>query len=127
MSNNELGLLPGGPTHSPPKQGSWPRLLLLLLAALLLFGTGLAIGKSDSERVEVTPQSCLDALNAADEGFTLAADAMSAVSDIMTAVSTFDIAGVEQGNAELSRIEGLLTTVMDPYITSKEACRASAN
>lgn len=61
--------------------------------------------------VQTVPQSCLDALDNADEGYGYAADAM-------TAAGNFDVPGI---NAAAAKLRDLAPT----YNANKAACRAA--
>jgi len=74
----------------------------------------------------VVPQSCLDALDMADSGFGLAADAMGIVSDAFTAISEFDMDGVERASAKLSETTSGFTDLSPKYNAAKEQCRAAS-
>lgn len=76
--------------------------------------------------MEVTPQVCLDALDIADEGFTVASEAMFAAQGTVEALLESDLAGMEQSNAELSAAAAKLGPLADRYNDAKGDCRTAA-
>jgi hypothetical protein len=104
------------PPEKPKRRWVWP-----VVATVALFA-GIAIGGAgdppaaepevrtetvevevpgptvtETVEVEVTPPVCIEAIDYAYEGFTIAAD-------VLTAASQFDIAGMEAGTAQLEAL-----------------------
>lgn len=73
--------------------------------------------------VEKTPQVCLDALDAADAGFTVMGQGLAAAGAALHAVSTLDLAGITKANEDLTKANEDLD--VETYMSAREACRAS--
>ena len=77
--------------------------------------------------VEVTPQSCLDALDYAESAMSLAGDSAAVASDAITAAVEYDLASMEQVVIDLQAINGDLEPLVPLYLDSSAACRSGAN
>lgn len=105
----------------PSKTRNWLLPVSVGAGALVL---GLAIGAAMVEpevitetverevTVEVSSPDCLEALDLADQGFTI-------VADIMDSITRSDVSGIRSGNAELNDIAG-------DYNFTKATCRAGS-
>lgn len=105
-----------------------------LLSAALLTGcsSGALLAPSPAPTVTVTeevsvsvvPQSCLDALDEADEMASIAGESMSVVVDIFEALERFDVDALNQGSEDLdaatARLEGLR------YAELRDECRSES-
>lgn len=69
------------------------------------------------------PQSCLDALDAADESHAIAARAFEASADGFGAAAEFDVAGLEDATNRLVELRPQLEDVMDRYHAAAGECR----
>jgi len=99
------------------------RLLIALpLAALALGACG---GSSTTD--EVTPDSCLRALELADEGFGYAADGMNATGRIFTAVTELDVDAIRAATAEIGTAADGMGPLVAQYHAARDDCRASAD
>lgn len=74
-----------------------------------------------------TPKACLDALDAADDGFRLAGDGMTAASEGFMAISNSDLAGLEASANKISAAGAELEGVAPRYKTAREACRSTSS
>lgn len=79
-----------------------------------------------TKTVEVVPQACLDALDEADHGFTVASKVVGALSAGITAASNYDADGVSRATGDVQAYTSELSAITDPYNTNKTACRAKA-
>lgn len=104
---------------APKKSRNWVLPVGVGVGALVL---GLAVGATTVEPevvtvekeviVEVSSADCLEALDLADEGFTI-------VADIMESIYNTDVSGIRAGNQDLNNISG-------DYNSSKSSCRAGS-
>lgn len=79
-----------------------------------------------TKTVEVTPASCLKALDLSEQGFTYAAEAMGYMSDALTAASEFNVAGLQKANADLDRVSPKMKELTTPMKSASAECRAGA-
>jgi len=117
------------PSRSP-KRKIPPWVILLSIGSILLaLGLGVALGYTTAQKPQAgsTPQSCLDALDAADDGFNVAADGFSTVRDMMMAVLDNDMAAFDKANSALDQGTEDMGAVADRYKPAKAACRAGAS
>jgi hypothetical protein len=84
------------------------------------------IEKTVEKKVEVTPQACLDALDEADQGFTIASKGFDKVSEIVQAMSVLDVDTALEKIDELNDITGDMSALSGPYNADKAACRAAS-
>jgi hypothetical protein len=119
---------------APPKRWLWRTRAVVTAAvvgALLGIGAGTAAQPEPSTVtriegvLEVAPQSCLDALDLADEGFTYAGEAMGAASDGFDAASRFDVAGLNDASARIRRAGDQIESITADYQAAKADCRSS--
>jgi hypothetical protein len=73
----------------------------------------------------VVPQSCLDALDAGEQGFTYAGEALSAAGAGFTAAGNLDLAGVSAANDRMTATTRKLTALAPGWNGPKAECRAS--
>lgn len=106
--------------------------LVLMLTGALLVGVlvGWAafspVDNRGSGPVVTVPQSCLDALDAGDQGFTYAADALDAASRGLFAAAEYDIRGMEAAADDVGVAGDGLRSVKDDWNGNKADCRAAA-
>lgn len=81
---------------------------------------------SETDVQEVTPEVCLDALDYADEGFGIASQAMYAAQDVVEALLSEDLSGMEQANSDLQEAAETLNPLADKYNAAKADCRTAA-
>jgi hypothetical protein len=84
------------------------------------------VTKTDTVTKTSTPDSCLLALDLADEGFGLAVQAMEAASDGFTAVAEYDITALEEVNDRISGLGEEIGEKADPYNAAKAECRSGS-
>jgi hypothetical protein len=75
---------------------------------------------------QAVPQACLDALDAADEGFDIAADFAGILQDAVEAVAAFDAEGIRKASKKLDKINERLDSVSSDYVAAKSECRSHA-
>jgi hypothetical protein len=118
---------------APPKRRLWRTRALVIaagIAAVIGAGAGAATQPepntvTKTEIVEVAPQSCLDAIDLADEGFTYSAEAMDAAADGFGAASRFDVAGLNAASDRISAAGGKIQGITADYQTAKADCRSA--
>lgn len=90
---------------------------------------GIALGVAaqySSESPAPTPhtsQSCLNALTQADASIRTAGAGFGIVSEVLTAASNFDAAGIEAASAKLQPLNDTLGGQLDQYTAARDACR----
>jgi hypothetical protein len=114
---------------APPKGRLW-RTRALVIAAIVAGLVGAGVGAATrpeptTTTVAVAPQSCLDALDLADQGFTYAGEAMGAASDGFDAASRFDIAGLKDASARITAAGGKIEGITADYQAAKADCRSA--
>jgi hypothetical protein len=72
------------------------------------------------------PASCLKALDYADQGFTLAGQALEYASAALTAVGDFDLAKIEEQTAKMAAVNKKVTVLQPRWSAAKAECRAAA-
>ena len=113
-------------TTSEVKRRRWP--WIVGVAAAFAVGMGAGSGDNDTggtavvER-DVTPQSCRDALKAADRGFGLAADGFDASYRALDALVDLDVVGVESATADMEALTPRIEATGDKYRTARDECR----
>jgi hypothetical protein len=138
-------LPPVPPQHAVPKKTPfWKRPLLWVLAALLF---GIAVGAGDPRTVEVTkevpvekivekevevavpttPEACTDALDYASVIFTMNAEAIGVMQNMLKHAVALDAAGMDADTAELDKLTQNLGKIKTPYQSAVEQCRASTS
>jgi len=117
---------------APPKRRLWRTRAVVIAAvvgALIGIGAGAATQSeqhrvTNTENVEVAPQSCLDALDLADRGFTYSAEAMDAAAEGFDAASRFDVAGLNTAAARISAAGDKIQGITADYLAAKADCRS---
>jgi hypothetical protein len=116
---------------APPKRRLWRTravVIATVVGALIGIGAGAAIQPEPSTVTKteaVAPQSCLDALDLADEGFTYAGEAMGAASDGFDAASRFDIAGLKAASGRITAAGDKIQGITGAYQAAKADCRSA--
>lgn len=103
-----------------------------LLSAALLAGcsSGALLAPSPAPTVTVTeevlvvPQSCLDALDEADEMASIAGEWMSVVVDIFEALERLDVDALNQGSEDLDAATARLEDLR--YAELRDECRSES-
>jgi len=136
------------PTHTPrhaKRPGRWRALLILVgIGVFTLSGCGQTAAPEASgstptvtvtavpkpkatvtKEVKVTPDSCLLALDLADEGFGYAADALNAASDGFTAIGNFDLDAMDAASSDMNAATSKISRISDKYNSAKAKCRAA--
>ena len=142
MQDHSPIFMSDNPTPPKPKVW-WKKAVVILPVATLVLGLGLGtmnrpdpvqvpgperiVEKPIEKRVEVTPQSCLTALNLSDEAFGYAAEAMGFMSDAMTAAGNLDLAAIKKANEGLNQTTPKMTKLKDPLQSAKAECRAAGS
>lgn len=139
--------VPPMPIYVPnPKRPKKRFLVPILIIAALLFGvaTGAAstsakevevikevevvkevpVEKIVTETVEVTPKSCTDALDYASILFTLNADAIGTMQNMLKHAVAFDAAGLDADTAELNKTTEAVGKLKTPFTNAVKECRA---
>ena len=144
---------PTGSSGTPPKSGWSKKKTLLAGAGVLLFGiiigscgasggteTTSTPAPTETETVEVpgpervvekevevpvTPDSCLEALDLAEQGFDLASQTISIMNDALQAAANLNVAGIESATAQLEVLQPELESIVGPMNEAKAECRAS--
>jgi hypothetical protein len=89
--------------------------------------TPTAIPEARTVEIEVAPQECIDALDTAQRGFDLAAEAMDASSEGFFAVANGDLAGLEAAGAKAERVVGRMEALdAETFQANVQVCRAAA-
>lgn len=96
-------------------------------AVALLAGIAAGVGLQYSSESPVPPahtsQSCLNALAQADASIRTAGEGFGVVSEVLTAASEFDAAGIETASAKLGPLNDTLGTQLDQYTAARDACK----
>lgn len=98
---------------------------LWVIAAGALFVASCGTGEAGVTSYEVTPQACLDALDAADASHELSAEGFGAAARGFSAAAEFDIAGIDAATADMEENAPLLGAAMDEYRTARDECRGA--
>ncbi|MDQ0030158.1 hypothetical protein [Arthrobacter bambusae] len=123
-----------------PKIRNWKR--FALPAALVIGGIALGAGVGFATRpapvvevqtntetkdvnVDVTPASCLDALDQADNVVLDDAKAIGFMNDALKSASRLDAAGITSANDGLTPLLADQTVVLKKYTSARDSCRAS--
>lgn len=80
---------------------------------------------TETVEVEVVPQSCLDALDDADDVMLLAAEGFDASSRGFYAAAEFDIASLEAATADLNGLAPQMRQSVDAYRATANQCRSA--
>lgn len=75
--------------------------------------------------VEKVPDVCLRALDYAEEGFTAAGKGFDAAGQAFTAISNYDVAGVQAANGDLKRALDKTKAVGPRWTDARDKCRAA--
>jgi hypothetical protein len=75
----------------------------------------------------VVPKECIQALDEADRGFKLAADATSEFGDIITAIQNQDVEDIQDGTQNIKSINSSIQNLTPDYTADKLVCRAAAS
>lgn len=112
------------------------RFLLPTVIGVLALALGFGLGQTNAEtvekmvevekQVEVTPPICLEALDLAAEGFGYGATGAEAASDAFTAISNFDVAGIEEATGRIEEATDLMNALTPQLSEASDACRAAA-
>jgi hypothetical protein len=129
--------LPAPPAPQQTKTRRWPW-ILGMVAALLV---GVGIGASGSEidgagpdgppavetvTIERTPESCIEALDLASKGFTLAGVGMGNAADALKAAARFDLDGLRVSAERMNAITGELNRLKTAVQEASQDCRSKA-
>lgn len=93
------------------------------LAALGASVAILAVGTISYSLPHPTPQSCRDAIAAADDSLSYAKKALTAAGDGFSSISSFSISGLNDATARLTEIKAPLGEAVDRYTAAKEECK----
>ena len=75
--------------------------------------------------VEKVPDVCLRALEYAEEGFTAAGKGFDAAGQAFTAISNYDVAGMQAANGDLKRALDKTKAVGPRWTDARDKCRAA--
>lgn len=97
----------------------------VIAAGTLLVGCALGVaGQYFSQPTDTgTPPSCLHALDQADAVIRTAGAGFGVVSDVLTAASNFDAAGIETASAKLGPLNDTMGGQLDQYTAARDVCR----
>lgn len=129
--------------HAVRKTPLWRKPILWVLTALF-FGVAVGAGSASAKEVEVikevpvekivekevevevpvTPTACTDALDYASIIFTMNADAIGTMQDMVKHAGTFDAAGLNADTAKLNKQAEDLDKLSQPYKDAVALCRA---
>lgn len=139
------------PPTTPPKKKRWFTNKLIWVPALALFA-GIAMGAGTQPepevrevekivtkevpvekivevekevKVPVTPAACIEALDLAQTGFTYSSEAMGYMNDALQAAGRFDVAALEQANADLETLNPKIGALKEPMLAATTECRAA--
>lgn len=115
----------------PAPKNNTGRILAFVAIAVLVLGVGLLLGwgfgKATAQAAPgTTPQSCLDALDAADEGFVITAEAFTAARDMLKASLELDASLMNDATVAMDASREKLNVNTDVYLDAKAACRAGS-
>ena len=116
---------------------------IVLLVGILLFGVVIGSctsGGSDrtttadaptvtvtkEAEVSVVPESCLNALDSADQGFELAGEALLIMGQAFEAISQADVATLEDALAAMDSVTAETEPVLTEYRAQAESCRSAS-
>jgi len=139
---NQYGYLDQPQAPAPKKRRRWVTPAVGVAALLVGVGIGSSadpepevieaepevITETITETVEVeverTPQVCLDAIDSARQGFTIAADVMTAIMPGIEAAYYHDVAGMQAATADLEALSTDMNSLNFPALAA--ACEGSA-
>ncbi len=98
--------------------------LILLLAAVLLVGLVLGLTGKSSSGSSGTPQSCLDYIEHADQGFLYAEESLGYAGDAMDGVSRMNVGDINEAADNLKSMKGKLDVLTPKLLQSKADCKA---
>lgn len=78
-----------------------------------------------TKTVTKSSPKCIEALDLADEGFTIASQSMSAAGEGFTAAGNLDVAGINAAKVKIEATGGELGDLAPSYNMAKAACRAT--
>ena len=145
MSENTTPTVPAASTKKKGKKVTVPRwAALAALALILVLFVSAVSGRTapsneaapapaatapetivETVEVATVPDACLVALDAADEGFTIAAEAMGYASAGFMAASEYDLAALQAAQEGIVASSDKLAPVSPQYTTNRDACRAA--
>lgn len=138
--------VPPMPVYVPnPKRPKKRFLVPILVITALLFGVATGAASTSAKEVEVikevpvekivekevtvevpvTPEACTDALDYASIIFTMNADAIGTMQDMLQHAVAMDAAGLEADTAKLDKQTQELGKVKTPFTDAVKECRAS--
>jgi len=111
------------PNAQPPRKSKtrWVLPVALLVGGLIVGGAVGASGKPAA----ATPESCIKALDLADEGFSAAADAIGAATDGLTAASEFSSSGLSRASDDMEEASDEIVALAPKYKAAQQECRDS--
>lgn len=97
-------------------------------AVALLAGIAAGVGLQYSSESPVPPPAhtspaCLTALAQADASIRTAGEGFGVVSEVLTAASEFDAAGIETASAKLGPLNDTLSTQLGQYTAARDTCK----
>ena len=112
------------PAAQPPSKSKtrWVLPVALLVGGLIVGG---AVGASTRKTSIITPDSCITALDLANEGFSAAADAIGAATDGMTAASKFSSSGLSRASDDMEEASDEIVALAPKYKAAEQECRDS--
>lgn len=126
----------GTPPTPPKQQAWWKKAVVILPIGAFILGSGLgAMNKPDpvtvpgptvEKIVEVTPQSCLTALDHAEQGFTYAALIITYLNDGVQAAGKLDADGLNEASGKMALVNPKLEALVPKSKAAASECRAAA-
>jgi hypothetical protein len=126
------------PAPEKPKPW-WKKAVVILPVAAFVLGSGLGVmNKPDpvtvpgperivEKRVEVTPQSCLTALDLSGEGFGYAGQIIGYLNDAVQAAGRLNAAGLREANANMEVVSPKFSALVPKAKAAEAECRASGS
>lgn len=96
---------------------------ILVLALVLVFGVVIGAAGSGSPNSSGTPQSCLDYIDHADQGFLYAEESLGYAGDALDAVSRMDVGEVREANDNLRSMKPKLDDLKPKLLKAKADCK----
>ena len=127
----------------PKPKPWWKKAVVILPVATLVLGLGLGtmnrpdpvqvpgperiVNHEVEKRVEVTPQSCLTALDLSAEGFSYAGDIIGYLNDAVQAAGRLNVEGLEKANANMEVVSPKFDALVPKAKAANAECRAAAS
>lgn len=120
----------------PPKQrSSWIERGVVLALLVVTFGLGAVAGENGANPAPAVaaaatvsvPQACLDAAHAGQEAMDLASQGFTLAADGLTAIANLDFAEVDRITAEMHPLVAPMTAARNELDSATAECEAAAS